>query len=368
MSPEAAAPADPHAAARLRARGLRLGFAVTGALAVEALRGADLPILAPMIALQLLALSPQPPGAKLLAMLFGAAAVSSLVAWVIASFTVSIPGAYPLGMGVLYLWCFALAMHPKTGPLGAMALTMTIVVGALSAASTEAAAGIALSLLMSILAGAATVYVAFAVFPAPPPPPAAAPVEPAEGEETPAQAAAETAGDPVVAPAFRAALATMVMLPLHMWLTADGGVAAMPVLFTCSSMLRQPGVAASLRDSLTRLAGTAAGGVAAMAANGIAQLHPQAALSVAVVATISMFFAWQLSKGPRHMQVWMPGFVTFLALYGMTLSPTLGGDDVAAVERLWQTAVGAGYTLCAVSLLAPVALRVTRRRAAASRA
>ena len=347
MSPEG----DPHAGARLRARGLRIALAVTAALAVEALRGADLPILAPMIALQILAMSPRAPGLKLLAMLFGAAAASSLAAWVVAAVTVSIPGAYPLGMGVLYLWCFALAMHPRTRPLGAMALTMTIVVGALSAASTGAAAGIALSLVLSILAGGAVVYLAFAALPGPPPPPRAA-----EAGDL-----SDTAPGPVPV-AFRALLATLVMLPLHLWLTADGGVAAMPVLFTCSAMLRQPGVTASLQDSLTRLAGTAAGGVAASAVHAVSLMHGEATLALAMVLTVSLFFAWRMSAGALQAQVWMPGFVTFLALYGMTLSPTLGGDEIAASERLWQVFAGALYTVAAVSLLAGPARRLTARR------
>lgn len=361
MSPDA----DPQAGARLKARGLRIALAVTAALAVEALRGADLPILAPMIALQILATAPRPPGAKMLAMLFGAAAASSLVAWVIAAFTVSIPGAYPLGMGVLYLWCFALAMHPKTRPLGAMALTMTIVVGALSAASTGAAAGLALSLVLSILAGAAVVYLAFAALPGPPPPPAAAAGPQAGADAEGEDDIAEPAGVPApeISVAFRAALATLTMLPLHLWLTADGGVVAMPVLFTCSSMLRQPGVAASLRDSLTRLAGTAAGGAAAAGVHALTLMHGEATLALAMVATLSLGFAWRMSGGALQAQVWLPGFVTFLALYGMTLSPSLGGDEVAASERLWQVAVGAVYTVCAVSLLAPLARRISGRRA-----
>ncbi|SFJ22430.1 FUSC family protein [Albimonas pacifica] len=349
---------DPDAGARLKARGLRIALAVTAALAIEALRGADLPILAPMIALQILAMAPRAPGLKLLGMLFGAAAVSSLVAWTIAAFTVSIPGAYPLGMGVLYLWCFALAMHPRTRPLGAMALTMTIVVGALSAASTEAAAGLALSLAMSILAGGAVVYLAFAVLPGPPAPPAAA-----AGPEA-ADDLAEPRGPAPVPVAFRAALATMAMLPLHLWLTADGGVAAMPVLFTCSAMLRQPGVAASLRDSLARLAGTAAGGAAAAGVHAVTLMQDEATLALAMVAAASLAFAWRMSASPLHAQVWLPGFVTFLALYGMTLSPTLGGDEVAASERLGQVFAGAVYTVAAVSVLAPVARRLTTRRAA----
>ena len=351
MSRETGKPAG-GADATLTARGYRMAFGVTVSLAIEALRGADLPTLAPMIALQLLALSPRPPGAKMVGMLFGAAAASSLAAWVIAAVTVSIPGAYPLGMGVLYLWCFALSLNPKTAPLGAMALTMTIVVGSLSAASTVAAAGIALSLLLSILSGGAMVYLAFALFPPPPAPAAAAKAPP---PPPPPESGVER-----LPLAWRAGLATLVMLPVHMWLTSDG-VAAMPVLFTCSAMLRQPGIEASMRDSFDRLAGTAAGGAAAVAVNGIASLHGQGVLILALIATASLAFAWQVCRGPRFAAVWMPGFITFVVLYGMTLSPTLGGGDVAALSRLGQVAVGALYTLCAVSLLAPLGRRLIRR-------
>lgn len=346
----------PDAAGReATARGFRLAFGVAAALTVEALRGADLPILAPMIALQLLTLSPRPPGGRMVGLLFGAAALSSLAAWVITAVTVSIPGAYPLGMGVLYLWCFALSLTPRTAPLGAMALTMTIVVGSLSAVSTGAAAGVALSLALSILSGGAMVYLAFALFPAPAPTPAA----------PPPPAAASGAAERLPVPP-RAGLATLAILPLHMWLTSDG-VAAMAVLFTCSSMLRQPGVEASLRDSLDRLAGAAAGGLVALAADGVAALHDAASLILALVAAAALFFAWRIVGGPRQAAVWTPGFVTFVALYGMTLSPTLGGGEVEALTRVLQVAAGAIYTLCAVSLMVPPARRLMRRPTAAPR-
>ncbi|MEE3102042.1 MAG: FUSC family protein [Pseudomonadota bacterium] len=340
----------PDAAGRkATARGFRLAFGVAASLLVEALRGADLPSLAPLIALQLLTLSPRPPGGRMVGLLFGAAALSSLAAWVITAVTVSIPGAYPLGMGVLYLWGFALSLTPRTAPLGAMALTMTIVVGSLSAVSTGAAAGVGLSLALSVLSGGAMVYLAFALFPVPASAPAGPPPPAASG-------AAERLPVPL-----RAGLATLAILPLHMWLTSDG-VAAMAVLFTCSSMLRQPGVEASLRDSLDRLAGAAAGGLVALAADGVAALHDAAALILALVAAAALFFAWRIVGGPRRAAVWTPGFVTFVALYGMTLSPTLGGGEVEALTRVLQVAAGALYTLCAVSLLVPPARRLMRRR------
>ena len=50
-------------------RALRLAFAVTAALSIEVMRGSALPMMAPIIALQLLAASSEPPGKKLVVIL-----------------------------------------------------------------------------------------------------------------------------------------------------------------------------------------------------------------------------------------------------------------------------------------------------------
>ncbi len=73
------------------------------------------------------------------------------------------------------------------------------------------------------------------------------------------------------------------LLPLHLWLTA-GGVPAFVVLMTTATMLRQPGLAESLRFSVTSVIGNALGGAAAAAAAVLTALHDEPAVAVALTA------------------------------------------------------------------------------------
>src|SRR6056297_416474 len=134
-------------------RALRLAFAVALGLTAEILRGALLPPLAPVIALQILALMQGPPAARMVGGLFGAVAASAVAAYGVAVLTVGNAALYAIGVGLVYLWGFWLAARPETAAMGMMALTMGIVVTGLSAASTGLAIVVVGELLASVLLG-----------------------------------------------------------------------------------------------------------------------------------------------------------------------------------------------------------------------
>jgi len=69
-------------------------------------------------------------------------------------------------------------------------------------------------------------------------------------------------------------------------------------------------------------------------------------------------------KGARQEAVFVPGMVTFVLLYGMSLSPVLGGDGVGAARRVMQVAVAAVYAIGAASLMLPLVTRFSQRRPA----
>lgn len=332
----------PQASADLRNQALRLALAVTIGLTIETLRGAMLPPLAAIIASQLLIASLPAPGRKLVIMLLVVIAGSATLAYLVGSATTHHPGLYPIGIGLLYLWGFALALHPKLGMLGALFLTMSIVVTATVAVSTAVALVLVIELIGSVITAFGLIYLAHTIFPD--------------------RGAPQSKDAPIAAPnqslsvLGRAALATAIILPLHLYLTADG-MAAMVVLLTTATMLRQPALAASTRYSFAFAAGNCLGaGLAALSVL-IMSLHATTAMLMALVAASSLWLASQIVRGPALAAIFAPGLVAYTMLFGLTLSPLPIVDGVAVINRVVLIVGAALYALAAVSLLVPLARR-----------
>src|SRR5689334_19218921 len=90
-----------------RNHGLRLAFAVALGLVFEILRGALVPPLAAVIALQLLALPGPRPTAKMVLGFFVVIAATSLFAYGVSAVTANRMLPYAVGVGLIYLWGFA---------------------------------------------------------------------------------------------------------------------------------------------------------------------------------------------------------------------------------------------------------------------
>lgn len=327
----------------LQNRALRMALAVTLGLVVESLRGAMLPPLAPVIAIQLLAVAPRPPGARLVFVMLAVTGGAALLAYLVAFLTTDYAGLYAIGVGLLYLWGFYLAFRPATAMIGSLALTMSIVVTTMAAASTTVALVLVVELALSVAVGFALVFLAHAVFP---------------HRGLPAQAAARSNADrpPPIEPLPRALLGACILLPLHLYLTADG-VAAMVVLLTTATMLRQPGLAESLRYGLAFAAGNAAGASLAALNALLLSLYNPPIFLVAMTAASALLLASQVVRGRRHAAIFLPGFVAYTMLFGLTLSPLPLPDDVAVLQRVLQIVGAALYVLAAASLFLPLALR-----------
>lgn len=332
---------DP-AAVDLRNWGLRLAFAVTLGLAVDTLRGAPLPVLAPVIALQLLAASRVPPGGRMVAMLLLVAAATSGLAYLVSVLTVGFPGLYTIGVGLLYLWGFTLAFRKSTALIGVLAVTMTVVITGLASASTGVAFEMMLSLIVSVIEAFALVFLAYFFFPAD-----------SSGAGRRARKGERPAAAATLPVALRAVLATLVILPAHVYLNADG-VASTVVLLTMATMLRQPGLAESTRYCLAFVAGNALGASLAALAVLIVSTQDHGPVMVSVTAAGALFLSWQVTRGPRWMAVILPGYVSYTVLFGLVLSPLPLAEDVAVVERVALIIAGAIYAMAAVSLLFPV--------------
>lgn len=328
----------------------RVAFAATLGLLEESLRGALVPMLAPILAVQLLLAFAQPPGAKqvLGALLFISGSAS--LAYFVASLSLGVPGLYAIGIGLLFLVGFTLAFQLPTPALGSLFLTMTIAVTALTAASSDLGLFIVWELIRSVVVGFALLFLAFVLFP--PPSEAATPEKPAAA--------------PHDLPVFaRALLATLILLPLQLYLVSDG-VAALVILLTTMSMLMQPGLAESTRYSATFLIGNAAGSMLAAVSVLILALHDSALLSMAVVAAATLVLAAQIVRGPLFAAVFVPGLVAYLVLFGLTRSP-LPVEDVPVIGRVLQVLGASLYALAAISVATPVAHWLVQRSGARRR-
>lgn len=331
---------DSHSQA-LRSWVLRLAFAATAGLVLETLRGAPLPPLAPALALQILAATQNPPGKKMIVMLFLIAAGTSGLAYLVAIMTVEHFLLYAIGVGLLYLWGFFLAFRKGTGLVGVLSITMTVVVTSLANTSTGAASGVILSLLLAVLIGFAMVILAYALFPSPP-----------AGTRRAEQIQADAGVASTLPISLRAFLATVVILPAHLYLNFDG-VAAMVVLLTMATMLRQPGLAQSTRYCLAFVAGNALGGALAALVVFLLKFHGQVPSLITLTAAAALFLSWLVTYDRKLAPVVLPGFVAFSVLLGLALSPLPFADDVDVVNRVLLIVGGALYCVGFVSLLVP---------------
>ncbi len=329
MSPEARAAV---------ALGLRLAGAVALGLSAEILRGALLPPLAAVIALQILALPGPAPRPAKMAGLFGVMAVAGGLAYLVAALTAWNWTLYAIGVGLLYLWGFWLALRPGTAAAGAMALTMAVAVTTISALSTGVALAILGELLGSVIVGIALVYLAHAAFPHP--------------GDAPARGAAGAAGAAPIPPEAQAGAAAAILLLLHLALTAEGG-AAMVVLLTVATMLRQPGFAGAARFGANFAAGNLLGGLLAAAAVGLVALQPAAAVLVSAATAGALTMATAVVARPARAPMLLPGFVAFTLLFGLAFLPVPGTGEVAFLARVAMILGAAVYALAAISLVLP---------------
>lgn len=322
-----------------RQRALRLAAAVVLGLMFEVLRGGALPMLAPIIALQLLAASPVRPPARMIVLLLGAAAGSAALAYIVAATAIGVPGLYGIGVGLLYLWGFGLAFTPRLRLIGTMMVTMTVVITSVVAASSGAALGLAIEFVFSVLEGVFLVILAHVMFPHP------------AGRSIESRSQSDD-DNSSLSVATRAVLATLVMVPLHLYLTSDG-LAAMVILLTTATMLRQPGIAQSTRYSLVYAAGNAFGGVLAGISAFIMAIHGELVMLAGVVTATSLVLATLVVRSERLAPALMPGFVAYTALFGLTLSSLPLGYEIDVVKRVLQILTATAYALGAVSLLVP---------------
>lgn len=335
---------EPPAAGAGADRALRLALAVAAGLTLEIARGAPLPPVAPVIALQLLALPGGPPRAGVVVGLVAVIGLSALAGWAVAAATAGRDGLYALGMALVYLWAFWLALGPRTAAAGALALTVSITVTLLGAGSTGLAAAVVGEVMVSVLVGLGLVYLAHALIPL------------RAGAAAPAGPRAAAGAAPPLPRGAHAAAATAVMLPLHLWFAAEGALAFV-VLLTVATMLCQPDLARSARHGRAFLAGNLVGGLLAALAVAPVALQPGPAMLVAAGSAGAAAMAFLLAQMPGRAPVLLPGFVAYTLLFGLAFSGVAPTGAVALWQRLGLIAAAAAYAIGAIALVAPIVAR-----------
>ena len=149
------------------------------------------------------------------------------------------------------------------------------------------------------------------------------------------------------------------MLPLHLALTADG-FAAMVVLLTVATMLRQMRIEKAAGYAANCVAGNLLGGLLAAAAVMVVSLHDTIPVLATVTAASALIIAWWLERVPALAHVLLPGFVGFAVLFGLAFTSSSLPADVELVKRLGQIVAASLYALSAISLALPLAHRLQR--------
>lgn len=332
---------------------LRLAFVVTAGLVFETLRAAPLPPVAPVIALQILAAVPAPPKPSQAATLFLIACGAAGLAYFLSVATVGNLYLYGTGVGLLYLWGFVFALQKRTALVGIMVLTMTVIFASLAKSSTDAATAMLLSLLPALVGSFVLVYLAQALFPHK--------RERADGKlESDSEAGKPGKdGKGALPVALQALLASIVMLPAHLYLTYDGAV-AMIVLLTMATLLRQSGLADAGRYGITSLAGNALGASLAALAALLLSLHGQIPVFASVTATGALVLSCLIARGGIWNAIVLPGYVAFTMLFGLVLSPLPLADGVDTVGRALLIVGACAYVLACVVLLVPLLPYIAR--------
>jgi len=308
-------------------------FLIAAGLWIEVAREALVPGLAPLIALTLAAAPGKPPGpGKMLGVVavFSAAALGVLV---ITSAALSVPGLYPIAVAVLFLWAFFLCFDARMAAIGQVLLMMTVSVSALTAGSNLLATVIVWDMVSSIAIAAALVLLAFAIAPRQ--------LEEAEGQND--------EEDAPYGKASRAILATIIILPLHLYLTSEG-LAPIVVILTAATMLTLANWGRFKAYGAVFAGGNLIGGLFAVLAAVVTASQSASAVLLSTAAACAAVIAYLGQRPGPLSNLASPAAAAFTLLFGMVLSPLATGADVDVVTRVLQILVAVAYVLGATSL------------------
>ncbi|MEQ9330025.1 DUF2955 domain-containing protein [Thalassobaculum sp.] len=321
-----------------RHQAYRIAVAASVGLALELLRESYLPPLAPILAVQLLVGSSRPPAARqAFAFVLSVAVVSLGMFWITSS-PHSFKGLYYLKITFVYLWIYFLCFNNKTAPIGALALTVAVIVSAVVPASEVTAAGIVAELSCAAVSAVLVAHLAYLVVPSR-----------RIADSLPARPDAGSDG-PSPDIFRRSVVATAILVPLQALLTFDD-LAPIVALLTTATMLRLADSKAASRYGWTFATGNAIGAIVASANVMLLAMHDEPTVLLTSVAAVSLLFSALLVRGASWTAILLPGLIAYLTLFGLSLSPLPVADDVAVLDRVLTIVAASIYALAGLLLL-----------------
>lgn len=322
---------------------LRLAFAATFGFAVAALRDWEFSFLAPMLAVQILVATPACPnfrqGATIPLVIF----LATNIAVGVSTLLMATPVALLAAVGLVICWTF---YGQRRGAPAIAVLLVQIAfccVPLISTISLDIARDFSDFLLWSSVAAIFTVWIAYALFPAPP------------GAQ--AAGAAVPAGLPPARAAQIAISDTLVLLPLLVTFVVRGDINNIVILMITINLLREIELIGSRRLALAILLANLLGGVLAVLAHQFILLSDSLFLFLLTVLLAGLWFGGRLVRGGTMAPVYGLAFGTFLLILGLAITPLPGGSDELFTIRISKIALASLYAIGALSLVARLRLR-----------
>lgn len=316
---------------------VRLAFAATLAFGVAAVRDWDFSFLAPVLAVQILATSPACPGLRQGLTIPLVILVATHLALGASTLLAGAPAVLLALVGVVICWTFYGQRR------GAPAIAMLLVqiafccVPLISTISLDVAREFSDFLLWSSIAAVATVWIAFALFPAP---------------VSLAQAGAASPGLEPRKAAWVAVSDTLVLLPLLVVFIVGGEINNIVILMITINLLREIEPAGSRRLALAILLANLLGGGLAVLAHQFIRIADNLALFLLSVFLAGLWFGGRLVRGGAFAPIYAVAFSTFLLVLGLGLTPLPGGSEELFTVRIIKIVLASLYAIGALSLVA----------------
>ena len=312
-----------------RDHALRLAFGGSLALLWGVALGASVPGIGAALAVQLLAASPGglPPKVSLLLLLVTTCA--ALLAHCVTLVFIDQPLLLVISLTLL-LWHGFRAAEAGRGLVGTMAVNMGVIVPVMTVQSSLFGGLVVGTLVGEVVRGLASVYLMHALLPAP------------SGSRQRGRQA------PPPAPPWLAPAKVAVLLPVLLFYLVAFNAMSFAALTALAAFLLAGGGAAGGQYLTRNLVGNIAGCIAASIATIMLPILGATSGLVLLTLLFALAFAGRVS---RYGPVAVMALVTFLAMFGMTLSPVL--DLPPVVERVLEIGVLSLYALGAASLMRP---------------
>ena len=323
--------------AKLVRQALRLALSATLAFGFAEYQGWEFSFLAPMIAVQLLAVMPsgiRPAQALAIPLLLAGA---SLAAIVVSSLFNGNPAVLLLFVGLIIF----LAFYGERRGVSAFAMSLIriafCVIPIVAIISAPTGEQLAWFLVLSGIAAVVVVAIAHALIPTP-------------NTDPPTAQSPTGAFDAAVA--SRVALSdTLVLLPLLAAFIIGEDVNNIVILIMTLNIVRQVDPSQGARLAMGLILGNLLGGAVGVVAHEFVVLTANFAFFLFAILVPSLWFAGRIVRGGPTAPIYIVGFATFILILGLGVSPLPGASAESFIPRVLKIIIASIYTIGALSLV-----------------